>query len=244
MSRIDKIVNKALDNVMENEVNRKILNQWWKDDFPCDVWYDENDLGNLYEYDLEIVQCDWVAEYIDYFVEEVCKELGLELFSSGTICHTSLVEELHEITKARLLDEVQRITEKIIVLQNIDFEQIKADMQMVCDRLNGCKTLQDISDYAIWNNDKLGVITSINFYDVDYPDIEEAIENNVEKEKISFICFSQLGEVNHLVFHFKDGKTNIDSVEFDIYDKEDKRICLQEMMLSNFIDNDKEDYER
>lgn len=226
MLKINKIIKKAIDTVMENNISD--ISSWCKENFLCDITHDETYLNDL----------------VDYYAELVCIELGIDIDCIERECHTELVKEICEITKDRLFEEIQQVTDKFVVLQDIDIEQIKADMQIVCDRLNGCKTLQDISDYAIWNSDKLGVITSINFYDVDYPDIEEAIENNVGKEKISFICFSQLGEVNHLVFHFKDGKTNIDSVEFDIYDKEDKRICLQEMMLSNFIDNDKEDYER
>lgn len=113
MSRIDKIVNKALDNVMENEVSQDMLNQWWKDDFPCDIWYDENDLASIDEDDLETIQCDWVAEYVNYFVEEVCIELGLELSLGGTLCHEEFIEDLHDMTKERVLDEIQNITEKV-----------------------------------------------------------------------------------------------------------------------------------
>lgn len=154
-----------------------------------------------------------------------------ELQAKINVCEQQLENARNELDELR--EEMRK--EEIVNKLDIDFEQVKEDMQAVCNCLNACETLQDISNYADLSWDLLGNIIFINSFDEGYEEIEEAIEDGLELKDISFIRFETLGKVDYPTFYFKEGKVDIDNVWFDIWNENQTTFLYEDAKLSDFI---------
>ncbi len=242
MANFNKEIKKVIANTIEYCSNYERISNWFKEDFKTKIQlkdkFSEMDMD-----DLQTMERNWVTSVLDDFVSQVYEDLGIKSDSKS-----KLAKLIREETAEKLYDEVELVTAVIMQAERFDIGKLRADIQFLCDGINACETLQDLLDFAKQNENRLGEIILSEFYSkafYGYPDnIKEAIEDDFILQDLDFIRFEKLGEVDYPTIRFKNGKTNVDMICFDIFDRVSDERLFEDYTLSQFIDAMERERER
>ena len=239
MANYNNVIRAVIVETIEYCGNYERISNWFKEDFKTKIQlkdkFSEMDMD-----DLQTMERNWVTSVLDDFVSQVYEDLGIKSDSKS-----KLVKLIREETAEKLYDEVELVTAVIMQAERFDIGELKADIQFLCDGINSCETLQDLSDFAKQNENKLGEIMLSEFYSKGYSNnLEDAIEDDFVLQDLDFIRFEKLGEVDYPTIHFRNGKTNMDMIYFDIFDCISDRPLFEDYTLSRFVEAIKLERER
>jgi hypothetical protein len=117
MHRYEKysnVVKQTVESLNENGY----FNSWWNKFFPTDIGYDEDELKHDYsinkeDENIDMFLMDWVAEYVNDVVYDICEnKLGLDTSSSSD--DEFLVADIWEFTRDLFIEKCYLELDKLI----------------------------------------------------------------------------------------------------------------------------------